>query len=129
MLFRARGVNPGAQDANVKEKTVGIHLLPQAVEISLRELVGLVGKLHQQALQVVERGFHIQVAGPHRALPDQAVGGQQLSGFVAQRQSREIVALRVIELDQQALRTIEMVPKNNDYHPLASLRINRHSYR
>jgi hypothetical protein len=43
--------------------------------------------------------------------------------------AEEIVAIRVIELDQQTLRTIEVVPKNNDHHPLAGLRVNRHGYR
>ena len=54
MLFRVRGVNPGAQDANVKEKTVGIHLLPDPFEVSLIGLIRLVCQLGQQPLQSIE---------------------------------------------------------------------------
>ena len=111
-----------------RRPSVFISCLRRLRSASLR-LVRLVCKLHQQTFQTVERRFDIEVAGLHRALPDQAVAGQQFSGLAAQRQSREIVALRVIELDQQALRTIEVVPKNNDHHPLAGLRVNRHGYR
>ena len=50
----ALGVNPGAQDANVKEKAVGIHLLPKPGELRLAQVFRLVCEFDQQTLQMVE---------------------------------------------------------------------------
>ena len=99
------------------------------VEVSFTKPVRLVCELDQQTLQTVERRFDIEVAGLHRALSDQAVAGQQFSGLAAQRHSRDIVAVRMIELDQQALGAVKVVTKNNDHYALARLRVGSHGHR
>ena len=123
-------MNPGAQNANIKEKAVGIHLLPEPVEVGLAELVRLVRELHQQTLQTVERRFDFEVAG--LASRFDLPGGWwpvALSPRSASGIAEASLLLGMIELDQQSLRAVEVVAENDDHHPLPRLRIDRHGYR
>ena len=120
-------LHPGAEDANLKEQAVGVHLFLQIIEPSPGEAARLVGNFRQHAPKMIERIGHYWILRRLHTLAIKPVGREQVTRLSLQRSLDR--GIGVLQFHQKTLGAIQMIAKHHQHHTLPALLAVRSSLR